>query len=104
MSTLANLQKKLIHSFADGHDEPREGPVDDAPPAADDLIETPPSDRPVPKVSPDAFHWVQRHWLNGAGLMAGAALLLAGYAGGPMALVGALGIIVLAITAAIVAR
>ncbi|WFU09315.1 ATP-binding protein [Rhizobium sp. CB3090] len=97
MSTLANLQEKLV-AAVDDHAAPRERPVEDAPPITADPIEISPAnilDAPQPAFS----QWLQRHWLNGGGLIAGVAFLWVGYAGGPLALAALLGLMVLAIVA-----
>ena len=93
MSTLANLREQLSAAF----DEPRKGSVDDVPVVADDPREIPPPidlEPPAPVKRPD---WLQRNWLNGAGLFGGAALLSVGYAGGPLVLGGLLCVLALAL-------
>ncbi|AVA20128.1 MULTISPECIES: PAS domain-containing hybrid sensor histidine kinase/response regulator [unclassified Rhizobium] len=99
MSTLANLQEKLVAATTDDHDAPRERPVGGTPLMATGPIEISPANRP--DTSPSDFSlWLHRHWLNGGGLIAGVALMSVGYAGGPLALAGLLGLIALAIVGA----
>ncbi|MFS8111332.1 ATP-binding protein [Rhizobium jaguaris] len=99
MSTLANLQEKLVAAIADDHVEPRERPVEDAPLAAADPIEISPAN--IPDAPQSAFpQWLQRHWLSGGGLIGGVALMSVGYAGGPLALAALLGLIALTIVVA----
>ncbi|MBB4567521.1 hybrid sensor histidine kinase/response regulator [Rhizobium leucaenae] len=103
MSTLANLQEKLVAAIDDDHAAPRERPVEDVPLSAADPIEISPAN--IPDAPHPAFpQWLQRHWLNGGGLIAGVAFLSVGYAGGPLALAALLCLIALAIVAADVFR
>ncbi|MBB5575177.1 MULTISPECIES: hybrid sensor histidine kinase/response regulator [Rhizobium] len=98
MSTLANLQEKLVAAIDDDHAVPRERPVEDVSLIAADPIEISPAN--IPEVPQPAFpQWLQRHWLNGSGLIAGVAFLSVGYVGGPLALAALLGLIALAIVA-----
>ncbi|NTG49861.1 response regulator [Agrobacterium rhizogenes] len=103
MSTLANLQEKLVAAIADDQTGPRERPVIDAPRLDADPIGILPPAEQVTSAPPGFSQWLQRHWLNGGGLIAGMLLLLVGYAGGLPALAGLLGLIALAIVIAGVA-
>ncbi|HEY0121365.1 MAG TPA: ATP-binding protein [Rhizobium sp.] len=100
MSTLANLQEKLIAAVTDDRTGPRERPVVDAPRLDADPIGIVPAAEQGLSAPSGFSRWLQRHWLNGGGLIAGVALLLVGYAGGLLALAGLLGLIALAIVAA----
>jgi len=103
MSTLANLQEKLVAAIADDYTEPRERPVNDARPITTNPIEISPAN--IRDTSQSALpQWLQRHWLNGGGLVAGVALMSVGYAGGPLALAALLGLIALTIVVAGVFR
>ncbi|MEF0940117.1 hybrid sensor histidine kinase/response regulator [Rhizobium sp. BR 362] len=103
MSTLANLQEKLVAAIADDHAEPRERRIEDAPLIVADPIEISPAN--ISDMQQSALpQWLQRHWLNGGGLIAGVALLSVGYAGGPLALAALLCLIALAIVIAGVFR
>ncbi|HEX8046135.1 hybrid sensor histidine kinase/response regulator [Rhizobium sp.] len=100
MSTLANLQDKLDAAVADDQTGPRERPIIDAPRLDADPIGILPPAEQATSTPPVFSQWLQHHWLNGGGLIAGVALLLVSYAGGPPALAGLLGLIVLAIVVA----
>jgi len=97
MSTLANLREKLV---ADDQTKPRQRLVVDAPGLAADPIDMSMAIEEARAPSSMLPQWLQRHWLNGGGLLAGALLLAVGYGGGPLALAGLLGFLALAVTIA----
>lgn len=97
MSTLANLREKLV---ADDQTKPRQRLVVDAPGLAADPIDMSMAIEEGEAPSSVLPQWLQRHWLNGGGLVAGALLLAVGYGGGPLALAGLLGFLALAVTIA----
>ncbi|MBB3612243.1 PAS domain-containing hybrid sensor histidine kinase/response regulator [Rhizobium sp. BK602] len=97
MSTLANLREKLV---ADDQTGPRQRLVVDAPGLAADPIDMSMAIEEGKAPSSVLPQWLQRHWLNGGGLLAGALLLGVGYGGGPLALAGLLGFIALAVAVA----
>ena len=102
MSTLANLQEKLAAAAVRGQTEPIEGLAENAPVPARP-IESPQNGVRQPALPARAW-WLQGHWLNGGGLVAGAALLATGFAGGPLTLAGVLALLALALAAASVAK
>ena len=88
MSTLANLQEKLAAAIARDQEPPIEATADGVPSSAAPT-ETP--RHAEQQAQRAAIVWkLQRRWLNGGGLFAGAALLAIGYAGGPATLLAAL--------------
>ncbi|MFT4184126.1 MAG: ATP-binding protein [Rhizobium sp.] len=97
MSTLAHLREKLV---ADDQTGPRQRLVVDAPGLAADPIDMSTAIEEGKAPSSVLPQWLQRHWLNGGGLVAGALLLAVGYGGGPLALAGLLGFLALAVTIA----
>ncbi|MDL2404652.1 ATP-binding protein [Rhizobium calliandrae] len=99
MSTLANLQEKFVAAIADDHTEPRERSAKDVPLITADPIDIAPAN--IRNASQSTLpQWLQRHWLNGGGLIAGVALISVGYAVGPLALAALLGLIALTIVVA----
>jgi len=96
MSTLADLQEKLAATAARGQTEPVEGPAADE----SSLTKTTMPHEASRQSAPSAqAWWLQGHWLNGGGLVAGAALLSIGFAEGPLVLVGFLGLVALVLAA-----
>lgn len=97
MSTLANLQEKLAAAIARGQTPPIEGAADGVS-SLITPIETP--RHAEQRAQRAAAPWkLQRRWLNGGGLVAGAAVLAIGYAGGPPALFAALCVVALLLIA-----
>lgn len=97
MSTLANLQEKIAAEVTRGQTGLIEGLTGNGSPFAEPTEALPDAEqRPAP---PARARLLQRHWLNGGGLVAGIVLLSIGFAGGPLTLAGALGLVALAIVA-----
>ncbi len=97
MSTLANLQEKLAATIARGQTPPIEGAAD----GVSSLITPIETPRHAEQLAqrPAAPWKLQRRWLNGGGLVVGAALLAIGYAGGLPALFAALCLVALLLIA-----
>ena len=92
MSTLADLHEKLAAAAARSQAEPIEGPAEFESSLVKPVV---PSHDPARQQAPQS-RWLQNHWLAGGGVVAGGALLAIGYALGPLALAGALGLIAIA--------
>ncbi|AYG65033.1 MULTISPECIES: PAS domain-containing hybrid sensor histidine kinase/response regulator [unclassified Rhizobium] len=97
MSTLANLQQKLAAAEIRGHTGPIEGPAENDPSLAKPI--EPSQDELRRPASSARAWWLQGHWLNGGGLVAGAALLAIGFVGGPLTLAAVLGLVALILAA-----
>lgn len=97
MSTLANLQQKLAAAQIRGHTGPIEGAAETEPPPAKPIPSS--QDALRQPASPAKAWWLEGHWLNGGGLLAGAALLAIGFAGGPLTLAGVLGLVAIVLAA-----
>ncbi|TXI03644.1 MAG: response regulator [Rhizobium sp.] len=96
MSTLADLQDKLAAAAARGQTEPVEGSAETESSLTTQIgFSGDPAHRPAPV----QIWWLQSRWLAGGGLLAGAALLAIGYAGGLPALTVALALLVVALAA-----
>ncbi len=94
MSTLADLHEKLAAAAARSQAEPIEGPAEFESSLVKPVV---PSHDPARQQAPSPqSRWLQNHWLAGGGVVAGGALLAIGYALGPLALAGALGLIAIA--------
>ncbi|MFK0162795.1 hybrid sensor histidine kinase/response regulator [Rhizobium sp. NPDC090279] len=101
MSTLANLQEKLAAAAVHGQTGPVEGLASN-----ESSLEksTAPHEQDLQLVPPVQAWWLQGHWLNGGGLVVGAALLAIGFAGGPLAVAGSLGLLALVLAAASIVK
>lgn len=97
MSTLVNLQAKIAAEVTRGKTESIEGLSGNGPSFAEPIETLQEAEQRVaPPVQP---RWLQRHWLNGGGLVAGIALLAIGFVGGPLSLAGVLALAALALAA-----
>ncbi|NLR98761.1 response regulator [Rhizobium sp. P38BS-XIX] len=95
MSTLANLQEKLAAEINRGQTGPIEGQSETGQPLGEPTEAAPgPEQRPVSYAS---AQWLQRHWLNGGGLIGGIVLLAVGFAGGSMFLAGVAGLVAISL-------
>ncbi|MGZ9723151.1 hybrid sensor histidine kinase/response regulator [Rhizobium miluonense] len=93
MSTLAKLQEKPAADITRDETRSIEGLTGNGLPlaeATETLREA--ERRPAPPARP---RWLQRHWLNGGGLVAGIVFLAIGFAGGPLTLAGVLALVAL---------
>ncbi|ENN86330.1 putative two-component sensor histidine kinase/response regulator hybrid protein [Rhizobium freirei PRF 81] len=98
MSTLANLQGKPAADITRDETRSIEGSTGNGLPLAEPADATREAARhAVPQAQ---ARWLQRHWLNGGGLLAGIALLAIGFAGGPLVLAGVLGLVAFALAVA----
>ncbi|TIX92188.1 PAS domain-containing hybrid sensor histidine kinase/response regulator [Rhizobium sp. P44RR-XXIV] len=95
MSTLANLQEKLAADITRGQTGSIEGLTGNGPPFAEPTETLQEAER---RLTPSA-RWLQRHWLNGGGLIVGIILLAIGFAGGPLTLAGVLALVAITLIA-----
>lgn len=102
MSTLADLQEKLAAAAARSQTEPIEGPAENESALAKPI--EPSHDAAGQEISSGPSRWLQNYWLAGGGLVAGAALLAIGYAGGALTLAAALGFLAAAFAATAIFR
>ncbi|GES50688.1 histidine kinase [Rhizobium sp. NBRC 114257] len=96
MSTLADLQEKLAAAAVHDQTGPIEGSAADESSLAKSTV---PREAGRHSAPPAQTWWLQSHWLNGGGLVAGAAFLAIGFAGGPLVLLGFLGLAAVALAA-----
>lgn len=89
MSTLANMQEKPATGVTGGETGSIEGLTANGHPLAGAPHEA--------ERRPAQARWLERHWLNGGGLIAGIVLLAIGFAGGPLMLAGVLGLVAFAL-------
>ena len=94
MSTLANLQEKLAADVTRGQTGSIEGLTGNGLPPVEPTAALQETEQ-----DPARPRWLQRHWLNGGGLVAGIALLAIGFVGGPLTLAGVLGLVALSLIA-----
>ena len=96
MSTLADLQEKLAAAAVHDQTGPSEGPAADE----SSLVKsTVPREAGQQSPLPAQARSLLGHWLNGGGLVAGAAFLVIGFTGGPLLLAGLFGLVALALAA-----